>query len=62
MTNNYDEYNVMCASVWVDVLILCQHPLYTRGICDIWEHLFPRVLEYKRSSDIEDDDITEVRV
>ena len=61
----------MCVSEWFEFfveLLYCQiHYIYMGGNCDnkegiLWyEHPFPRVLGYKRGSDIKEGDITKVR-
>ena len=61
----------MRASVWFVFFggaLWCRNLWYIGGRCDNkegglnWEHMFPRVLGYKRRSDIIECDITDVKV
>lgn len=69
--NNDNEYNMMRASLWLELfggLFWCRRPWYMGRKCDNkvrdsnWAHPLPRVLGYRRETNIMEGDIIEVRV
>ena len=70
--SNYNDDNVIHASMWFDILSglgfrgkihdIWERNMTTRSEISIWEHIFPKVSSYKWRSDIKEVDILKFRV